>query len=284
MRCSPPRPTRRTRGRAFGLHRAMDTSGAIIGPLVALALLAWFGHSNYRPIFLAAFIPAVRVARRHCSSCESTATSPKRETAAAAFAEGVRLRFLHLLGTTLVFAIREFQRRLSRLAGAKPRARRDGRSSSPTCCTTSPTPVSLPAGIRPTRIGRKPVLVAGLRDLRAGVRGVRGGDADDWIVWVLFVVYGAYIAFTDGVGKAYIATSVPDERRGTALGLYNASMGVMLLFASLIGGGAVGPRRAGGDLRLRLGDGGWRGGGADVRAGDGGRAGVSAAAVSRARP
>jgi len=59
---------------------------------------------------------------------------------------------------------------------------------------------------------------------------------DAWAVWPLFIVYGAYIAFTEGVGKAYVADLVPDDRRGSAMGLYNASTGVMLLLSSIIGG------------------------------------------------
>jgi len=56
-------------------------------------------------------------------------------------------------------------------------------------------------------------------------------------VWPLFIVYGAYIAFTEGVGKAYVSDLVPSERRGTAMGLYNACIGAMLLLSSVIGGG-----------------------------------------------
>ena len=46
---------------------------------------------------------------------------------------------------------------------------------------------------------------------------------DAWMVWPLFLVYGAYIAFTEGVGKAFVTDLVPEERRGSAMGLYNAS-------------------------------------------------------------
>jgi len=47
-----------SRGRAFGFHRAMDTAGAVIGPLLGLALYAALGH-RLRPLFFIAFLPAV---------------------------------------------------------------------------------------------------------------------------------------------------------------------------------------------------------------------------------
>ena len=46
-------------GKAFGFHRAMDTLGAAVGPLVALLLFKLLGDGAYRQIFLIAFIPAV---------------------------------------------------------------------------------------------------------------------------------------------------------------------------------------------------------------------------------
>jgi MFS family permease len=56
------------------------------------------------------------------------------------------------------------------------------------------------------------------------------------VVWVLFAIYGFYIAFTEGVSKAYIANLAPKEKVGTAIGLYYTATGVAVLFASLVAG------------------------------------------------
>ena len=50
-----------SRGYAFGVHKALDKSGAVLGPLIAYALLSWLGESasTYGMLFLAAFVPAV---------------------------------------------------------------------------------------------------------------------------------------------------------------------------------------------------------------------------------
>ena len=57
-----------------------------------------------------------------------------------------------------------------------------------------------------------------------------------WQIWALFGLYGIYYAATDGVAKAFIADLVPDERRGTAYGVYNATIGLMALPASVVAG------------------------------------------------
>jgi len=55
-------------------------------------------------------------------------------------------------------------------------------------------------------------------------------------IWALFGLYGIYYAFTEGTGKALIADLVPDEKRATAYGLYNAAIGLTALPASVIAG------------------------------------------------
>ncbi|MEP6505802.1 MAG: MFS transporter, partial [Betaproteobacteria bacterium] len=51
----------RTRGYAFGVHKALDKAGAVLGPLAAYGLLTWLGesHGTYRVLFWMAFVPAV---------------------------------------------------------------------------------------------------------------------------------------------------------------------------------------------------------------------------------
>ena len=225
----------KSRGRAFGLHRSMDTSGAIVGPLVAIGLLAWFGAHNYRPIFVAAVIPgAISVAvllfvreARHRPSGEPLPPLLSLR--------GYDQRFLVFVGVTLLFSFGN-----SSDAFLVLRARNLGLGATAVVFAyvlynISYALLSVPAGGRSDVIGRRPLLIAGFAIFAlvyAGFAAARG----TWSVWLLFVVYGAYIAFTDGIGKAYVADLVPQARRGTALGLYTASTGAMLLFSSIIGG------------------------------------------------
>ncbi len=103
--------------------------------------------------------------------------------------------------------------------------------------------LALPAGIRSDRVGRRNVMLVGLLVFSAVYLGfaVAPGPA---LVWPLFAVYGAYIALTDGVGKALVADLAPRERQATALGLYSTVVGLSALVASVVAGllwDAVGP-------------------------------------------
>jgi hypothetical protein len=57
-----------------------------------------------------------------------------------------------------------------------------------------------------------------------------------WQVWLLFGLYGVYYAATEGAAKALVADLVPLEQRGTAYGLYHATVGLAVLPASVMAG------------------------------------------------
>ncbi|GAI15865.1 unnamed protein product, partial [marine sediment metagenome] len=57
-----------------------------------------------------------------------------------------------------------------------------------------------------------------------------------WQVWLLFACYGIYYGIVEGVARAFVADLVPEEKRGTAYGLYHGVVGLTLLPASLIAG------------------------------------------------
>lgn len=224
-----------SRGRAFGLHRSMDTSGAIAGPLLTLLLLAWFGEHHYRPVFLVAGIPgAISVVL--LLAVRDIRHRPREGPLPPLLSlRGYDRRFLIFTGVTLLFALGN-----SSDAFLVLRSKNLGLGATAVVFAyvlynISYAGLSMPAGIHSDRIGRKPVLVAGLLIFALVYAGFAAAR-DAWAVWPLFVVYGAYIAFTEGIGKAYVSDLVPSERRGTAMGLYNASTGVMLLLSSVIGG------------------------------------------------
>jgi len=94
---------------------------------------------------------------------------------------------------------------------------------------------SMPAGIISDKIGPKKVLLAGFL-LFSAVYLFFGLAHSSLFLWFLFPVYGIYMAFTEGVGKAYISNLVPQEKTGTAFGVYQTTIGLCTLFASLIAG------------------------------------------------
>lgn len=94
---------------------------------------------------------------------------------------------------------------------------------------------SLIGGDLSDRLGRKQVIIAGwlvYGFVYAGFAFVNS----PWQAWVLFIIYGVYFGLTEGVEKAYVADMVPENKRGTAYGLYNLAYGITVFPASLLFG------------------------------------------------
>jgi MFS family permease len=221
-------------GRAFGLHRAMDTAGAIAGPLIAIGLLAAL-DDNYRPIFLIAFIPGVLAVLALLGVREVRQTRTTPEGASFLSLRGYDSRFLVFLAISLLFAAGN-----SSDAFLILRAHDIGLGAATVVLAyivynVTYAGLSYPGGALSDRIGRRPILVTGFLIFALVYAGF-AAVTDDWMIWPLFAVYGGYIALTEGVSRAYVADLVPDERRASAIGLYSASTGATLLIASLIGG------------------------------------------------
>jgi len=222
------------RGRAFGFHRAVDTAGAVLGPLGALALLAVLGE-NFRLIFLLAFIPAVLgmvllrlVAERTPRPEPSAAVEPKG-------GGGLGAAYYGFFAVSLVFALGN-----SSDAFLILRSRNLGLGVSEAVLAyvaynTSYSLLAMPAGIVSDRLGRRNVIGLGFAVFAAVYLGFAAIDAGAY-VWLLFPVYGVYMALTEGVGRALVADLVPSERRGSALGLYQGGVGLMALLSSIMAG------------------------------------------------
>jgi MFS family permease len=97
------------------------------------------------------------------------------------------------------------------------------------------TAVSYPAGSLSDRVPRAHVYAIGLVCFAVGYLGlglVNGG----WAVIVVLAVYGGFNGFTDGVGKAWISTLVPQQVRGHAQGIFQGLSGAAVLVAGIWAG------------------------------------------------
>ena len=223
------------RGSAFGLHRALDTAGAVFGPLIALILLQWLDNA-YATIFLIAALPSFLGL--------AILWLVVREQRHAPFVSPLPLRlsvkqfgkpFSLFLVVSMLFALGN-----SSDAFLILRSQSVGYTAAETVMlylvfNAVYAVFSYPMGRLSDRFGARRVLVISFF-LFAGVYAGFGAADDPPAFWMLFPAYGIYMAMSEGVGKAYIAGLVPAERRGTALGLFYTSTGIVTFFSSLIAG------------------------------------------------
>jgi MFS family permease len=226
------------RGKAYGFHRAMDHTGAVVGPLAATALLLAF-HDDVRTIFLLSFIPgllavAMLLLGLREKPMEGPRTAPASFNFRSAWAE-MTPGFKKYLCVILIFTLGN-----STDAFLLLRAQQLGVSVAllPTIWVVLhivKMSFSVPGGILSDRIGRKKVIVAGWL-VYAVVYAGFGFASAQWHAWALFAVYGIYFGLTEGVEKALVADFAPVHLRGSSFGLYHLIVGVGALPASLLFG------------------------------------------------
>ena len=225
------------RGRVYGFHRAMDNAGAVVGPLLA-SLFLFFFPEQYRTLFALTLIPGIVVVvillrvpdvRTDATPGVTATNVGGREPLMPSgdLKRALALIFVFSLGNASDAFL------LLRLSDA---------------------------GVAAVWI---PVLWAALNLVKAAA-SVVGGDLSDrygrrtligfgWLIYAavylafgfvestaalvaIFLTYGLYFGLTEGVEKAWIADLTPANARGTAFGVYNATLGVGVLAASLLFG------------------------------------------------
>lgn len=262
------------RGRAFGLHRALDTAGALVGVLLAAFLLWWLTDSPrfdssagvstkivetpawvYRAIFgfssvlglasmaLTFFVhdtPAVTSETQRDSSVLSGGVESPTPTGIASQRSGwfhLPSSYWAVLGVLILFSLANSSDTFILL-----RARDLGYSSWSIVLVyalfnVTYSALSYPLGVLSDRIGRWKIIATGWSIYAASYVGFALlPNSYAWGMWPLMAFYGVYMALTDGINKALIADHAPKEHRGAAMGLFYALTGVTTLIASLLTG------------------------------------------------
>jgi MFS family permease len=94
---------------------------------------------------------------------------------------------------------------------------------------------AVPAGMAADKFGKRRIILIGYV-LFALLYSGFGWAKSPLSIWILFSLYGVFMALTEGIQKAFLATIIPPEFKATAFGIYAMSVGVAMLPASLIGG------------------------------------------------
>lgn len=233
---------KQSQGRAFGYNRAMDPLGAVVGLLVAAAVVA-FGkeavtamtRGTYQTLVLVAAVPALVSVLLVALFVIDDSSAEGRKAALNLSLRGFDWQFRIFLLIIVAFTLGN-----SSDAFLILRAQQLGLNLVQILLMLAmfnlvASLASYPAGALSDRIGRHKVIIAGWLVYGLIYLGFAFANAN-WQVWVLYTLYGLYYGLTEGVGKALVADLVPAEKRGTAYGLYNAAVGVAALPASFIAG------------------------------------------------
>lgn len=231
------------RGKAFGLHRAADTTGAVIGPLLGLGLYELFDQ-HIRPLLVVAIIPAVAsvvlvAAVREAPSRRVATSSGRSARPWSGLWSRLPRRFWTVAGPLMLFALVNFPDALLLLRAHEVGLSVVGVIGAYVVYNVSYALLSYPAGAVSDRRSRPLVFAVGLACFTITYLGLGLTHNPVW-VWPLLLVYGGFPACTDSVGKAWISTTVTPTRQGSAQGVYQALSGVGVLAAGLWAGLAWG--------------------------------------------
>lgn len=233
------------RGKAFGFHRAMDTSGAVAGPLIGLAAYEALGHRIRLLLWIAVFPAVLSVAlvalvrdprrdRARAAAREAAGTrrpAPADPAALALLPPGLR----RVIATLTAFSLVNFPDALLLL-----RLQDIGFSVAMTILAYATYNVvyalgSYPAGALSDRLSRSRIYAVGLAFFALGYLGL-GLTRSTALAWVILCAYGMFAACTDGVGAAWTSSLAGPALQGRAQGIYHGSTGIAIVIAGIWAG------------------------------------------------
>ena len=231
-----------SRGFSFGFHRASDTAGAFLG-LLGVALIVYLTEGTaprlaahtFRWLILVAIIPAL-LAVAVLFFVREVAPAPAAQSADPAQRKAVFSRRF----TIFLVAVGLFSLANSSDAFLLLRTQNLGLSVVWIAVLLAGfnltySLISVAAGGYSDRVGRPKVILVGWAVYALTYLGFALARSS-WQVWPLFALYAVYYGMAEGSARALVADLIPDERRGTAYGMYNTVVGITALPASVLAG------------------------------------------------
>ncbi len=220
-------------GKSFGLHKAMDNSGAIIGPLFAFILLYYFPQ-KYTYVFVLATIPALLGVLSIIFFIQETKT--RKGTGTGTFSlDKLPIRFYVFLGIIAVFSLGNSTDALLLIKMTETGLKQAYIPFIYMLFNIVSVILAIPTGKLSDKIGRKKLIVLGFL-VYALVYTMFGTFNDIGVFIFAFILYGVYSVLTDSCQKAMVSDLISKDLKGTGYGLYHAMLGITLLPASLIAG------------------------------------------------
>ncbi len=231
--------TPETKGNVFGFHRAMDTLGAVIGPLLALLYL-YFYPAQYKTLFFIAFIPSLFAVGASFLIKEKQST-PKVNLKKTSFFDFLKYwkvapsNYRKLVFGLLLFAVFNSSDIFLLL-----KAKQSGLSDTMVIgvfifYNLIYAGFAWPLGSLADKLGLKNIFIFGLIIFSIVYFGIGLSD-NSYLIIGLFFLYGLYSAATEGISKAWISNISDKADTGTAIGTYAGFQSICAMIASTIAG------------------------------------------------
>ena len=231
--------TPETKGNVFGFHRAMDTLGAVIGPLLALLYL-YFYPAQYKTLFFIAFIPSLFAVGASFLIKEKKST-PKVNLKKTSFFDFLKYwkmapsKYRKLVFGLLLFAIFNSSDIFLLL-----KAKQSGLSDTLVIgvfifYNLIYAAFAWPLGSLADKLGLKNIFIFGLIIFSVVYFGIGLSD-NSYVIIGLFFLYGLYSAATEGISKAWISNISDKADTATAIGTYAGFQSICAMIASTIAG------------------------------------------------
>jgi len=221
------------RGRAFGLRQALDTAGALLAPLAAIGLMAWFA-SDIRAVYWIAILPAVLsflLAWLALREPEQHLAPAARSPFFAGFRQ-LNTETKRLLAVGFLFTLARFSEGFLILKGIEIGLSEAMSPLSLAIFNLAYVALAYPAGALSDRMSPRTILIAGMGVLIAG--NVVLAQSASLAGLVLGVgLWGAHMALTQGIFSRMIADRAPESLRATSFGAFWFVTGIASLLASL---------------------------------------------------
>ena len=225
--------TNKETGKSFGIQKAMDNSGAIVGPLIAFVVL-FFIPGNYRLIFILAGIPSFLGILVIIFGIKEAGKKPGTLLQKFSLNDFPKKYYLFLF-VVFIFTLGNSTDALLLVKANEIGVKVAFIPLVYLIISIVSVLLSVPVGSLADKIGKEKILLFGYI-IYAVVYFGFGMTGNISVIVALFALYGVYSAATDGIQKAFISDMIDKNKQGTAMGIYNGLLGITLLPASIIAG------------------------------------------------